>query len=645
MISWTLNALCAALICLTIWICWLGFYPMRRWRYRQIPGPVGLPFLGNLPQIIAMDTTQYLSYVAQKYGRVCKVWFGTRPWLVVSDPDLVRKMASQSVARPLDLTTFLDVLTGQNRHIELASAFFAHGESWRRGRRAFETAIVHPSSLNAHLPAIRRCLARFIPSLERYVVSGKPLDAQKALGDLMLAITGELAYGVDFEVDFNADYGARGQQLGQHDLKTHSVTLNPAAVAAGLGATLAHHCRETFETFKLENASLYVGLQLMFPSLAPAIRFLATYLPDANQRRIMKARSAINAISRQLILQWDDAVNGSDASTVKKNIDATATVVPSPAAAASAEDIVVTAEKMAKAKSVGSGRRNLTADARQRDNVTTSPSPFREVGGGISGSSFLAAMLEGRKGAEGPLTDEEVIGQSVTFILAAYETSSTTTSLALLLLANHPGVQCRLLEEVERTGDRELTVELLGELPYTEAVLKETMRLYPSVPTLFRHARNDICLEDGRVVPRGTFLALPTFNLHHDPTLWPHPDRFIPERFLPATSLGGGGGGGGGGADGGQSGGGVGVYGSSHPAAWAGFGIGARMCVGHKLAMMIGKATLVSVLRRFSLSPVPGQPLTPAMATGLTFGPREGVWVQLGPRQTLIPELVTALGS
>ncbi|GIM07956.1 hypothetical protein Vretimale_12043 [Volvox reticuliferus] len=544
-----------------------------------------------------MDTTPYLSYVAQKYGRVCKIWFGTRPWLVVSDPDLVRKLASQSVARPLDLTTFLDTLTGENRHIELASAFFAHGESWRRGRRAFEAAIVHPASLTAHLPAIRRCLDRFIPSLERYAVSGTPLNAQKALGDLMLAITGELAYGVDFEVDFNADYGETEQQPRQHERKSRSAKANAAAAAAaaaGPGATLAHHCRETFETFKLENASLYVGLQLMFPSLAPAIRLLATYLPDANQRRIMTA---------------------------------------------GAKDMAEAAEKMAKAGPVGNGWRTVTADGRHRGvggGTTMSSSPFREVGGGVSGSSFLAAMLEGRKGAEGPLTDLEVVAQSVTFILASYETSSTTTSMALLLLATHPGAQRRLLDEVERTGDRELTVELLGELPYTEAVLKETMRLYPAVPTMFRHARNDICLEHGQVVPSGTFLVMPTFNLHHDPTLWPQHDRFIPERFLPSTSTGGGGGGSDGGGEGG---GGIGVLGSSHPAAWAGFGIGARMCVGHKLAMMIGKATLVSVLRRFSLSPVPGQPLPPAMATGLTFGPREGVWLQLGSRQTPVPEL------
>jgi hypothetical protein len=52
-----------------------------------------------------------------------------------------------------------------------------------------------PGSLSGHLPAIRHCLGRFVPSLERYAASGQPVDIHKALGDLMLAITGELAYG------------------------------------------------------------------------------------------------------------------------------------------------------------------------------------------------------------------------------------------------------------------------------------------------------------------------------------------------------------------------------------------------------------------------------------------------------------------
>ncbi|EFJ44068.1 hypothetical protein VOLCADRAFT_106583 [Volvox carteri f. nagariensis] len=582
-------------------------------------GPLGWPFVGNLPQIVAMDVTKYLSYTAKKYGPICKIWFGTRPWLLISDPVLAR------------------------------------GETWRRGRRAFEASIIHPARLNAHLPAVRRCLARFIPSLERYASSGQPLNALSALGDLMLAITGELAYGVDFEVDFNLletkaafqpDKEQGRPQQSQHQAAYYRKQGPPsggAGAGAGAGARMAYFCRDVFRTFRLQDASIYLPLQgstprtgpLVFPSMAPAIRLLADALPDANQRRSMGARSAMAVVSRQLIAQW------------------------------------------ARARADGGGSGGAGSGGGGEDDsaraVAVAPDcgrggDFREVDGGISGSSFLAAMLEGRRRRGGgvgvaeqgqgqgqqqqqqqqqqqpnyvELTDDEVIAQSLTFILASYETSSTTTALALLLLAAHPGAQRRLAEEVDAVQGGELTAAVLAELPYTEAVLKETMRLYPALPMMHRHARNDIRLEDGRVAPKGTFLALCSYNMHHDADLWPQPELFLPERFLrPEVEPGGGGGGGngGGGGDGGGGGGGDGgnPLGRAHPSPpWFGFGLGPRMCVGHKLATMVAKATLVSLLRRFSFSLAPHQHLPPAMATGLTYGPRDGaVWLQLHSRNT-----------
>ncbi|GLC35258.1 hypothetical protein PLESTB_000583900 [Pleodorina starrii] len=574
LVSTPFGALLTALAALVGFLCWLGFYPLRRWRYRHFPGPVGLPFFGNLPQIAAMDTTRYLSYVSQKYGPVCKVWFGTRPWLVISDPDLVRKLSAQCTARAKELTSYLSVLTGEVREIEAASAFYAHGETWRRGRRAFEASIVHPTRLAGHLPVIRRVLGRFVPSLARYTTasatSGQPpLDAQKAVGDLMLAITGELAYGVDFEVDFEAEGAPQG-----------GCPEDASKQAAGgrVGAHLARISREVFTVIQLENASAYLALQLMFPSLAPAIRWLADLLPDANQRRCMGVNSDLAAVSRQLMTQGVSAKQQRD--------------------------------RAAAGEAVANG---FKADEATNGKAVNAIRAFRELGSEIAASSFMAGMLEDRKGAgaQDRLSDKEVIAQSSTFILASYETSSTTTSLALLLLATHPEAQRALLAEVDATEGREIDMELLAELPYTEAVIKETMRLYPPVNVLHRHAKGDIKLPDGRVVPDGTFLALSSYNLHHDPALWPEPERFVPERFL--TGPGGGGG-------------------PTHPAAWSGFGLGARMCVGHKLASMIGKATLLSLFRRYTFSVAPHQPVPPPMATGLTFGPKGGVWLNVHAR-------------
>ncbi|KXZ46321.1 hypothetical protein GPECTOR_45g191 [Gonium pectorale] len=217
-------------------------------------GPFGLPFLGNLPALAAGDATDYINRCIARYGSVLKVWFGTRPWVVVSDPALVRKLAYRYTARPAAMNEFLHVLVGHAFEVEQASTFVAAGEVWRRGRRAFEASVIHSASLSAHLPAINRCADRFVERLaaraapQRATAAataakgaaagagaggaaivnangcasvpprGGALDIFTELGTYTLATVGEIAYGVDFgtydddsEDDDDGDAPGRGE--------------------------------------------------------------------------------------------------------------------------------------------------------------------------------------------------------------------------------------------------------------------------------------------------------------------------------------------------------------------------------------------------------------------------------------------------
>ncbi|PNH10042.1 Thromboxane-A synthase, partial [Tetrabaena socialis] len=423
-------------------------------------GPFGLPFLGNLPQIIAMDTTAFLTWAARKYGPVCTVWFGTRPWIVISDVELVRKFSYKSAARPAQMGTFMHVMTGENRDIDQAGIVVVEGEAWRNTRRVFETSIILPSSLEAHLPAIARCLSRFHAVLERHESSGEPLEACQELGNLSLAMTGEIAYGyVGCRTWHVVDFAADG----------------------GVAAELVEACRDSFDTLQIENATDYLALQLVFPMFEPAIRWLAHHLPDAKQRRAMRARTKVAEVSRLLMQQWQ----------ANKAAAAAASAASGGAGA-------------------GAGAADGTADGKSGG--------FAQVGGGIAASSFMAAMLEGRRGAKQGerLSDVEkpakpsnppaqVIAQGFTFILAGFETTSSTLSFVLFLLAHDPEATRRLCAEVDalpQTGAEGLTVEALAQLPYTDAVMKEAMRLYPALSFYFRDTKEDVDLGGGRVVPK-----------------------------------------------------------------------------------------------------------------------------------------------
>ena len=91
---------------------------------------------------------------------------------------------------------------------------------------------------------------------------------------------------------------------------------------------------------------------------------------------------------------------------------------------------------------------------------------------------MLAAQDPDRKGHK--LTDNEVIAQSMVFLLAGYDTSSITLSLTVYHLAINPEIQERVYEEVERVcpGDT-ICYESIHELVYLDAVISETLRLYP----------------------------------------------------------------------------------------------------------------------------------------------------------------------
>ena len=96
----------------------------------------------------------------------------------------------------------------------------------------------------------------------------------------------------------------------------------------------------------------------------------------------------------------------------------------------------------------------------------------------------------------------------------------------------------------------------LQELPYTERVIKEALRLYPSVPFIARLSSEDFVTHTGYSVPKDTIVNIHIYDLHRNPTLYPDPLKFDPDRFLPENCL------------------------DRHPFAYLPFSAGPRNCIG-----------------------------------------------------------------
>ncbi|XP_017494305.1 PREDICTED: cytochrome P450 3A14-like [Rhagoletis zephyria] len=144
------------------------------------------------------------------------------------------------------------------------------------------------------------------------------------------------------------------------------------------------------------------------------------------------------------------------------------------------------------------------------------------------------------------LTDNEIIANCILFFVAGFETTASTLSHALFELARHPEAQARLAEELKSAiQEKEVNSEHFinsvlsdKETPYLEAVIKETLRLYPPVPRLNRRVAVDGYRLGGVELKKDMGVEIPAYAVHRHPDYYgPEPERFNPDRCRHAIRL------------------------------------------------------------------------------------------------------------
>jgi len=228
--------------------------------------------------------------------------------------------------------------------------------------------------------------------------------------------------------------------------------------------------------------------------------------------------------------------------------------------------------------------------------------------------AFLDTLFQAHERGE---IDMPGIAEEVdTFMFEGHDTTAAAMNWAVQEIASHPEVQAKLQEEIDSVfgdSDRPASIQDLDRLEYLEAVIKETLRKFPSVPMFARELDADCPVnKNGQnfVIPKDSLVVFPAGILHKDERHWPDPEKFIPERFLRNAAE------------------------KRYAYSYIPFSAGPRNCIGQRFALLTEKIMISSIIRNFHLHALRKTNDIPVIPEIITR-PQGGITLVLKPRKAI----------
>jgi cytochrome P450 len=204
------------------------------------------------------------------------------------------------------------------------------------------------------------------------------------------------------------------------------------------------------------------------------------------------------------------------------------------------------------------------------------------------------------------MTDQQLRDEVITIFGAGHETTSNALTWTWYALSQHPDILKRLQNELDTIlQGKTPKVDDLTNLPYTKAVLEESLRVFPPAPLIPRQVMEDAVI-GGYKIEAGSRALINVYNIHRHPDFWEDAETFTPERFLPEARN------------------------QIDRNAYIPFGAGARLCIGNNFALMEGQLLLAMIAQRYELKLVEDHPVVKEVA--ITLRPHHGMKMQLFAR-------------
>ena len=220
---------------------------------------------------------------------------------------------------------------------------------------------------------------------------------------------------------------------------------------------------------------------------------------------------------------------------------------------------------------------------------------------------FLSMYLKAEDKSGNKFTDAELIDEIITLIVAGYETSAGTLNWAWYLLSKHKDEEEKLYQEAKPIFSDldDLSFETVNSMNYTQAILEETLRLYPPVWLFSRKTTDDDVLE-GYEIPINSNLFVSPYILHRTKEFWSNQNKFNPERFTQE--------------------GGVRITNS----AYFPFSLGPRRCLGEYFSFLEMKIHLGYLMNKYRI--IHTQNNEPQLNLGINLRSSNDIFLQLEPR-------------
>lgn len=148
----------------------------------------------------------------------------------------------------------------------------------------------------------------------------------------------------------------------------------------------------------------------------------------------------------------------------------------------------------------------------------------------IEVDDVLGVLMKATDENGNPVSDEHICNELLSVLTAGHMTTAVATAWALYELGRHPQVVVKMREELEAAGADPAPGQILT-IPYLEAVFKETVRLHPILSECARVPMEPITIR-GKTLQPDQALVVSIIGIHHNPDVYPEPDRFNPQRFI-----------------------------------------------------------------------------------------------------------------